>query len=231
MDVKGRFSVILALGFIWTCGFLILYKLPLDPSGAAWRSRAVFIIAWFLGLVLLWMWSQVQDVLWTGRFRRGVAEETIDPITGLPNRSSFHGIVQGYLDACGEQDEKSLILLICVKDLDRIAKSYGDEEAERIMVRVSRALFDSVRGADLIGRHDKDELVSFLPKASSNSWEAISKRIHMNVDAHNRQFNKPYQIAVSTGHAEFDPVSPLSLELLIRQAYDEMIKDLGKVHT
>jgi diguanylate cyclase (GGDEF)-like protein len=177
------------------------------------------------------MWLQDQGVVWTGGPRRGAAEDTTDPITGLPNRSSFNGIVQGYLDACGEEDEKSLILLICVKDLDRIAESYGDEEAERVMVRVSRALLDSLRGADLLGRHDKDELASFLPKASSYSWEAISERIHMNVAAQNRQFNKPYEISVSMGHSEFDPVSPVSLDLLLHQAYEEMIKGLGKDQT
>jgi diguanylate cyclase (GGDEF)-like protein len=231
MNIKYRFLGILFIGLVWTGCLLIFHGLTLDPSGAIWRLRAVFILAWVLGLIILWLWPRVPGAVWTGRAETGMAEETIDSITGFPNRSSFRRIVQEYLDASGEMDDKSLILLICVKDLDKIAESYGDEEAERIMVRVSRALLDSLRGADLLGRHDKDELAAFLPKAADDSWETISERIHMNVAAQYRQIDKPYDIIVSTGHSEFDPASPVSLVLLLRQAYEEMIKNLGNNQT
>jgi diguanylate cyclase (GGDEF)-like protein len=118
-----------------------------------------------------------------------------------------------------------------VDNLDNISEEYGDEEAERVIVRVSRALLDSLRAADLLGRHDKDELVAFLPKASSLSWETISERIRMNVAAQNSRFEKSFHISVSVGHAEYDPIAPVSLDLLLRQAYEGMIKEMGKDET
>ena len=228
MKVKSGYSGLVAAGLAWTAGLMIAYGFPLEYFAAAWRLKAIFVLAWVLGLALLWQWAGLRGHKRAGKAEKDHAAENVDPVTGLPTRAYFRGIVQDYLDACGERDEKSLVLLICVKDLDKIAESHGDEEAERVMVRVSRALLDSLRGADLLARHDKDEMVAFLPKAASISWEAIAERILFNVAAQNNQFDKPYVISVSTGHSEFDPASPLPLELLLRHAYEEMIKELGK---
>jgi len=231
MNGRGGFLGVLALGAVWTAGLLVFFLVPFGFSAAVWRLKIVFLLAWLLGLVVLWLWSRMQGLAWSGGLGSGPDSDTVDPTTGLPNRASFHEIVQDYLEASVGQGEKSLIVLIGVKDLDETARSYGDEEAERVMVRVSRALLDSLRGADLLGRNDKDELIAFLPKASNLSWEAISKRIQVNVTAHSSRAEKPYRITVGTGHCEFDPDSPVVLGVLLRQAYEEMEKDLGEEKT
>jgi GGDEF domain-containing protein len=96
------------------------------------------------------------------------------------------------------------------------------------MVRVSRALLDSLRGADLIGRQNKDELITFLPKASGFSWETISKRIHTNIGAQSGRVEKPYGVSVGTGHCEFDPESPVAFEVLMEKACEELENDCGR---
>jgi diguanylate cyclase (GGDEF)-like protein len=228
MSTKADFLSGITAVLLWTTGLLVIHGLPLEHTAAQWRLTAIFFVAWFLGLMILWFWFRRQRYSRAGKFKAHQIADTVDPVTGLPSRSSFREIVQNHMDICGKEDEKGLIVLICVKDLDKIAESHGDDEAEKVMVRVSKALLDSFRGADILGRHDKDEMAAFLPRATSLCWDTISERIHLNVAAQNNQFEKPYIISVSTGHCEFDPASPSPMEILLRHAYEEMIRDMGK---
>ena len=218
----------LVLGAAWTAGLLVLYRVPFDPVAAAWRLGFFFALAWILGLVVLWLWSGMRWGRWSGKPVQAKEPDSVDPTTGLPTRASFHRIVQDYLDASVYQSEKSLVGIVRVKNLEEITLSHGAEEAERVIVRISRALFDSLRGADLLGRHDREELIAFLPKASSLSWETISRRIQGNVAAQSQRAQNPTGVEVVTGHSEFDPGSPASLEVLLEKAYEEMEGNPGK---
>lgn len=231
MGTKGGFSGAVTATLLWTAVLLVIQGLPLEGSAAQWRFRGIFLAAWLLGLIVLWLWFRRQHISGAGKLKARRGTGTVDPVTGLPSRSSFREIVLKQMDSYGKHDEKGLVVLICVKDLDKIAESYGDDEAEKVMVRVARALHDSFRGADTLGRYDKDEMAAYLPKATSLCWETISERIHQNVAAQNNQFEKGYVISVSTGHSEFDPASPLPMEILLRRAYEEMIRDMGKNQT
>ena len=228
MSPRSKFFGALMLGAIWTAGLLVLYRVPFEPVAAAWRLGFFFSLAWILGLVILLLWSGMRWGYWSGGSVPAKDPDSVDPTTGLPTRASFHRIVQDYLDASVDPGEKSLVGLIRVNNLEEITLSYSVEEAERVMVRVSRALFDSLRGADLLGRHGENELIAFLPKASSLSWETISRRIQGNVEAQSQRAENPPGVDVITGHSEFDPGSPASLEVLLQEAYEEMEGTPGK---
>jgi diguanylate cyclase (GGDEF)-like protein len=222
MNLRSGYLAALLAGIAWTAGLLVLYRAPFDAVAAAWRLGFFFLLAWSLGLVVLRLWFHIKKEPGHGGSAAGVEPESVDPTTGLPPRDSFYAIVREYLEASIGQGEKSLIGIVGVRNLEEIARSRGSEEAERIMVRVSRALFDSLRGADLLGRHGESELIAFLPKASSLSWETISERICGNVETQGKRAENYPGVVVVTGHGEFDPDSPVSLEELVREAYEEM---------
>jgi diguanylate cyclase (GGDEF)-like protein len=228
MVSKAGKSLPIMAAFLWTTALLVVQWLPLGGSAALWRLRTIIFLAWSLGMTILWIWFRGSLLSRTGGSGAYKIADTVDPITGLPSRSFFREMAQKCMDSCGREDERGLVALFCVRDLDKIAEIYGDEEAEKVMAHVSRALFDSFRGGDILGRHDKDELAAFLPGACSRSWEAISERIHLNVADQNSRLIKPYTILVSAGRCEFDPASPSSMDILLRLAYEEMIKDMGK---
>ena len=213
-------------GVVWTAVLLILYRMPIGAQGADWRLPLFLVISWVLGLVLIaWVvfGRQVDPT-------KGILI-TVDENTGLANRRAFQGHVEPLLKAAVRNVEKSLVVILNINNLDRIIANEGDEVAEEIVIHVAQAFLDSLRGSDILARYDKDELVAFLPKASSVFSETVTERIMMNVAAQRREMENPQDLNVSIGYAEFDPVAAQSLDYLIRQAYKDMIRSMGEVNT
>ncbi len=213
-------------GVVWTVVLLILYRTPIGAQGADWRLPLFLAISWILGLVLIaWVvfGRQVDPT-------KGILI-TVDENTGLANRRAFQGHVEPLLKAAVRNVEKSLVVILNINNLDRIIADEGDEVAEEIVIHVAQAFLDSLRGSDILARYDKDELVAFLPKASSVFSETVTERIMMNVAAQRREMENPQDLNVSVGYAEFDPVAAQSLDYLIRQAYKDMIRSMGEMNT
>jgi diguanylate cyclase (GGDEF)-like protein len=212
-------------GVVWTAVLLILYRMPIGAQGADWRLPLFLVISWVLGLVLIaWVvfGRQVDPT-------KGILI-TVDENTGLANRRAFQGHVEPLLKAAERNVEKSLVVILNINNLDRIIADEGDEAAEEIVIHVAQAFLDSLRGSDILARYDKDEMVAFLPKASSVFSETVTERIMMNVAAQRREMENPQDLNVSIGYAEFDPVAPQSLDYLIRQAYKDMIRSMGETN-
>jgi GGDEF domain-containing protein len=149
-------------GVVWTVVLLILYRIPIGAQGADWRLPLFLVISWVLGLVLIaWVvfGRQVDPT-------KGILI-TVDENTGLANRRAFQGHVEPLLKAAVRNVEKSLVVILNINNLDRIIADEGDKEAEEIVIHVAQAFLDSLRGSDILARYDKDEMVAFLPKASS----------------------------------------------------------------
>ena len=221
-----RIITCIVSGFVWTAFLLILYQMPIGAHGVDWRLPLFLTISWVLGLVLvIWLTS--------GRAvdpTKGMLI-TVDENTGLANRRAFQGHVEPLLKAAVRFGEKSLVVILNINNLDKIIDEEGDEEAEVVVIHVAQAFLDSLRGSDILARYDKDELVAFLPKASMEFSEKVTERIMMNVQVQRSKLEKPQTFNVSVGYAEFDHVAPQSLDYLIRQAYKDMIRNMGEVNS
>jgi diguanylate cyclase (GGDEF)-like protein len=221
-----KYTLAIISGLVWTAVLLILFRVPIGAQGADWRLPLFLLISWVLGLVLITRVALGREDDPT----KGILI-TVDENTGLANRRAFQGHVEPLLKAAVRFSEKSLVVILNINNLDKIISEEGDEEAELIVVHVAQAFLDSLRGSDILARYDKDELVAFLPKASMVFSGRVTDRIMMNVAAQQRQMENPQDLNVSVGYAEFDPVAAQSLDYLIRQAYKDMIKSMGEMHS
>lgn len=210
-------------GVAWTALLIVLYRAPIGAQGADWRLPLFLVISWILGLVLI-SWYAFGRQSGPGR----MILTTVDENTGLANRRAFQGFVEPLLKAAVRFSENGLVVILNVNNLDRIIEQEGDEEAELVVIHVARAFLDSLRGSDILARYDKDELVAFLPKATTEFTGRVTDRIMMNVETQRKLMDKPRDLAVSVGYAEFDPIAPQSLDYLIRQAYKDMIRSMGE---
>jgi len=83
---------------------------------------------------------------------------------------------------------------------------------------VTEVLLSSVRGSDIVARYGGDEFVVFMPKSSMVHRDLAVARVHQLMDSRNSVTQEDYKISVSIGAAEFDPVAPVSIDTLLKQA-------------
>ena len=209
-------------GVIWTVVLLILYNIPIGLQDADWRLPLFLLISWTLGLVLL-AWTAVNRKKDTS----GKYLIMVDENTGLANRRAFKGHVEPLLRAAIDFAQKCLVIILNINNMDKIIEEKGDEEAESVVSHVAHIFLDSLRGSDILARYEKDELVAFLPKASMDNSDKVTDRIMMKISVESEYITNIQDIHVTMGFAEFDPVAPLSLDSLIRDAYDDMIRNMG----
>lgn len=210
-------------GIVWTILVLFLYHLPLGVQGIDWRLPVLAGLSWAAGLAFIGSIALNRN--------RGPARliiRTIDDSTGLANRRAFQGLVEPLLKAAVRFSEVGLVVILNINNLDKVIETEGDGAAEEIVFHVAQAFLDSLRGSDILARYDKDELVAFLPKASSEFSQTVTERIMGNVAVQYGKMETPRDLNVSIGYSEFDPLAPQSLDFLIRQAYKEMIKSMGE---
>ncbi len=188
---------------------------------------AVHLLAWLLGMGIVGILWKVQGAGGSPGEKESVIA-MLDEVTGLHNRRAFHGLVTPQLAAAEKQMDKALVMVVNLDDFDRIVGSYGKEEGHRSLRLVSEALMSSFRGTDIVARYGDDEFAAFLPNASRLFDERILERIQENVAARNRDIGGTYNLSVSIGIAEFDPLAPVALDKLIRSAFDVMIGAMGK---
>lgn len=181
------------------------------------QSAMAFGAIWLLGLgmfvaVGLYFIEKSREV----EKYRGLA--LVDELTGLNNRRAFNALVEKQLETAERFSEKALLLFVDVDGMKSINDTCGHDAGDRVLKLVSAALLSSVRGSDIVARYGGDEFVVFMPKSSMIHRDLALVRIHQIVESQNRITLGDYNISVSIGAAEFDPMAPVSLETLLKKA-------------
>ncbi|UCF31491.1 MAG: diguanylate cyclase [bacterium] len=195
----------------------------LIQSHADFRSqtKAAFGVIWLLGLAVLGSLT----MYFTEKSRQ--VEEfknlaLVDELTGLNNRRAFFALTRQQMEWAERFTEKALLLFIDLDGMKQINDRFGHDEGDNALVLTAEALLSSFRGSDIVARYGGDEFVVFLPKSSLSNRDLIHPRVTGNVDGKNTLIKGDYTLSVSIGFAEFDPVAPMSLETLIREADKDM---------
>jgi diguanylate cyclase (GGDEF)-like protein/PAS domain S-box-containing protein len=130
-----------------------------------------------------------------------------DPLTGLPNRASFHDRVDLALERARGRHARPFGILFL--DLDRfklINDGFGHDVGDRLLVEIAHRLRRAVRPGDTVARLGGDEFTVLIPDIR-NQEEAVSvaERVH-------RALSQPFQVGgqevfttASTGIAVSSP--------------------------
>ena len=87
---------------------------------------------------------------------------THDPLTGIPNRVTFNGLLDAAVERARRGDAQFAVLFI---DLDRfkvINDSLGHAAGDSLLLEITRRLKANIRGQDVIARLGGDEFVVLL---------------------------------------------------------------------
>lgn len=115
---------------------------------------------------------------------------SVDPLTGLANRTTFDERLQHVLAQAGREQSSFALIYI---DLDRfkpVNDRYGHAVGDELLVEVARRLHALVRETDVVARLGGDEFVVIVTRAGSPARvEDIARRIVADLAA-------PYQLGV-----------------------------------
>jgi len=152
----------------------------------------------------------------------------IDSLTGCYNR----GYGLELLDRQMKLSHRSKSpLLLAFLDIDRfksINDTYGHDEGDLVLKEVVKLFKSTLREIDIICRMGGDEFLLIFPDNSLKEAPLIKERLDKDLFKLNQTLKKPYEIDLSIGLSEYDPVNPLIMDELIRIADQKMYEEKRK---
>lgn len=134
-----------------------------------------------------------------------------DTLTGLRSRGQFEERLQLKL----KRSSPFTLIMIDLDKFKNINDTYGHNEGDQLLIEFSNIIESSIRRSDLSARIGGDEFVILIESTVETTGVYALKRLQENVDAYNRNSNKPYDILYSLGYTYvIHPKEHSTLELL-----------------
>jgi diguanylate cyclase (GGDEF)-like protein len=163
-----------------------------------------------------------------------------DELTGLYNRRGFFLLAEQHYRFCRREGRKFVVFFGDIDGLKMINDLYGHREGDHVIIQAARILKNTFRESDIIGRYGGDEFVVIGLNDSAETILATQNRFLENMAKCNQNLNKPYEVSISMGAAEYENESSLSLEDLIaaadkklyeqKKARKQMVKSEGHIN-
>jgi diguanylate cyclase (GGDEF)-like protein len=184
MDPPIWFTVVLLLGF---AGFnlfrgiaVLILGTPADPRAPApFETMAAMV---FLGIGL----GLGFGVFWIATAKSRLSLELLantDPLTGAYNRRSFVALCEKELLRSSRSRQPFSLLMIDLDYFKKINDHYGHENGDIVLCAVARALQDSLRNVDVVGRWGGEEFVALLPDTPAELAVIVAHRLRHTIQS------------------------------------------------
>lgn len=160
-----------------------------------------------------------------------VALSITDQLTGLHNRRGFLVFAEQQLKLADRNRRRVLLFFADLDGLKGINDTLGHKEGDQAIADVATVLRDTFRSSDIIARMGGDEFAILAIDPEENNIELIMNRLQNQVDLHNRQAKRKYQLSISVGSSFYDPENPSSVDELMASADALMYEQKRKKRT
>jgi diguanylate cyclase (GGDEF)-like protein/PAS domain S-box-containing protein len=141
-----------------------------------------------------------------------------DELTGIYNRRGFFAMAEQQLKLANR--EKRGIFIVCV-DLDYlkiINDELGHQAGDDALIETAKVLKKTFRESDIVARVGGDEFVVLAQETSETNLTTIKNRLKENLNAHNTDKKKTYELSLSMGITRYNPDQPCSIDDLVSKA-------------
>jgi diguanylate cyclase (GGDEF)-like protein/PAS domain S-box-containing protein len=145
-----------------------------------------------------------------------------DELTGLFNRRGFYTLAEHQLKLARRQKNKIYLLYADQDNLKEINDTWGHREGDAALVDIAAILKGCFRDSDVVARVGGDEFAVVPIGAQGENIDAILVRFVRKIDDFNKKCGRNYELSLSFGLACYDPLSPVSVDELIRIADETM---------
>jgi diguanylate cyclase (GGDEF)-like protein len=104
-------------------------------------------------------------------------QSLVDPLTGVLNRRGIHGVLVRELARVARTPAPLSVLMVDVDRFKRINDEHGHAVGDTVLRHVARALEDTVRAADHVGRYGGDEFLVVLADADAADAALLVDRL------------------------------------------------------
>lgn len=148
-----------------------------------------------------------------------------DALTGLPNRRAIELIAKKEFARRVRSPGSLAIGLIDADHFKNINTNYTLSGGDHVLTWLGRALNESVRGSDSLGRVGGEEFMVVATATDTAGAEVLAERLRSNVESSGTSYNsKQIRITVSVGFAVVEPDSPAGYEV-VREAAADALKE------
>jgi len=196
-------------------------RLPLDPPNPDLRytdhiQRFIDAVSRFgrvtpemelIGELLVKLWEETKAY---------VSQVHTDSLTGILNRRGFFKVIAPMVHLCARNGESAGLLMVDLDNFKLVNDAHGHQTGDKVLASTARAIQDSLRRSDVVGRYGGEEFSALLPGCDMESLSLVAEKIRARVEgiAHHG-----VSVTVSIGAAHLDTVrSPEEMDRLISQA-------------
>ena len=106
---------------------------------------------------------------------------TIDPLTGLFNRTYFFAAIEREIARCGRTGRGFCLLMMDLDELKMINDRHGHFHGDRVLRGVGEVIRRGVRRIDTAARYGGDEFVVVLPETDPTGAYVLAEKIRIDV--------------------------------------------------
>jgi diguanylate cyclase (GGDEF)-like protein len=150
---------------------------------------------------------------------------TVDPLTGLANRRGFVDAAAHRLELAQRQGTPLALLFLDADGLKRVNDTIGHAAGDELLEEIGALLRDTFRSSDLPARLGGDEFCVLVTAETRDGISVARRRLEHAIEMSNRLPGRAYELSVSIGIAELDPVRDHAIEDLIARADVRMYEE------
>ena len=147
-----------------------------------------------------------------------------DSLTGLYNRRGFMLLANEQLKLL-QRSTQGLLLFLC--DVDRmkaINNTFGPNRGDQTLIDSANLLRTTFRSSDIIARLGNDEFAILAIGTLPSTEELLQARLQAQLNRHNAQSGRSYQLTFSTGISYVGPGGQTTIERLLAMANDQVME-------
>ena len=150
-------------------------------------------------------------------YAAAVKAADMDPVTGLFNHRAIHQRLNRAMEQARKHDQSLSVIMMDMDNFKLFNDTYGHPTGDQVLKRVGKALRETCRPQDILGRYGGDEFIAVLPGTGAQKALAIAQTLRETIDVTGFQRKNEEQvvpITLSLGVASFPTDSTNRHELL-----------------
>lgn len=148
-----------------------------------------------------------------------IEQTTTDMMTHLKLKHYFFTVLSEKLEFCTLNKMPISVLMLDIDFFKKFNDTYGHACGDFVLQKVSRTIFESIRGQDLAGRYGGEEFVVMLYNTDADAAMMVAERIRKNIAEEELHYEgNNMSLTISIGVSVFDVDKPVSAKELVEMA-------------